>query len=403
MKAIAIGWGYGIWLCAIAVVFYLVRGNDIGALEYAVLAGVLPAALQLLLLGFETLGMTRPVKLLLVFLLIVTIGYLVNGADWTALTYVIELIYITVIAAIVAAYPEALLFRRIAAVYCVLAAVFIVWIDFNGTYTWGRLTAGVESNSWGLMAVSVGATAFALRSRLLGVACLGAAWFTCYEASSRGSMLGLALAMAAVAALSVPRLTRLRLLMLLGTAVVVLLCVLLFAPTIWATAQHWADQVLEINDPRRGLESGFTGRDVLWRAAFDLWWQNPLFGVGYRQHEAYLPLNLSAHNAYLAMLADTGVFGLIWYLYLLIASGIAALRIRDPRSRNAVVALIVSYAVIGLFERRAINGANPLSLLFLMGCFLAIKSHDLWRLHLRLGGAARVAPSPAVPAAVAAE
>jgi len=138
MKAIAIGWGYGIWLCAIAVVFYLVRGNDIGALEYAVLAGVLPAALQLLLLGFETMGMARPVKLLLVFLLIVTIGYLVNGADWTALTYVIELIYITVIAAIVAAYPEALLFRRIAAVYCVLAAVFIVWIDFNGTYTWGH-------------------------------------------------------------------------------------------------------------------------------------------------------------------------------------------------------------------------------------------------------------------------
>ena len=403
MKAIALGWAYGIWLFGIALVFYLVKGSDIGALEYAVLLGALPAALQMLLLGFETLGMARPLKLLLVFLLIVTVGYLVNGADWTAVTYVVELIYITALAALVAAYPESLLFRRIASVYCVLAAVFIVYIDFNGTYTWGRLTAGLESNSWGLMAVSVGAAAFALRSRLLAAACLGAAWFTCYEASSRGSMLGLALAMAAVAAIAVPRLTRVRLLMLLGAAVVALLFILLFAPALWSSAQQLVDAVLELNDPRRGLQSGFTGRDILWRAALDLWWHNPLFGVGYRQHEAYLPLNLSAHNAYLAMLADTGIFGLIWYLYLLIASGLAALRIRDPRSRNAVVALIVSYAVIGLFERRAINGANPLSLLFLMGCFLAMKSDDVRRLRLRLGAAQPVTPDATVPSALPAE
>jgi O-antigen ligase len=396
MKAILISWAYAIWLVGIAVVFYLVKGSDIGALEYAVLLGMLPAVAQMVLLGFETLGMARPVKFFMIFLLIVTISYLVNRTDWTAVTYIVELIYVTAIAALVAAYPEALLFRRIAGIYSVLAAVFIVYIDFTGTYTWGRLTAGIESNSWGLTAVSVGTAAFALRSRLLTAACLAAAWFTCYEASSRGSMLGLALAMVVVAAMTMPRLTRVRLLTLLGTVTVVLLCILIFAPSLWAAAQHWMDAVLEVNDPRRGLDSGFTGRDILWRAALDLWWHNPLFGVGYRQHEAYLPLNYSAHNAYLAMLADTGVFGFIWYLWLLIASGLAAFRIRDPRSRNAAVGLIVSYAVIGLFERRAINGANPLSLLFLMGCFLAMKSQEVRRWRPRLG-AARALPA-ALPA-----
>jgi O-antigen ligase len=107
-----------------------------------------------------------------------------------------------------------------------------------------------------------------------------------------------------------------------------------------------------------------------------LWLKSPIFGIGFRQHEQFLA-GAPSHNAYLAMLADTGILGLIVYLVLLIGSLMASWGIQDRRTRRFVLALVVSYVVIGFFERRAINSGNPYGVFFLMCCAVALVDQSL--------------------------
>jgi len=135
----------------------------------------------------------------------------------------------------------------------------------------------------------------------------------------------------------------------------------------------WSD-VFKGDDPYRGLGSGLTGRTELWEETLDVWIKSPLFGVGYHQHENMMS-TIGAHNAYLAMLADTGVFSLLLYGWLLVRSFVAGLTIEQPALRRLTIAYVVGYAVYGFFEARAFNSGNPLSLLFLMCCFAALAHH----------------------------
>jgi O-antigen ligase len=104
-------------------------------------------------------------------------------------------------------------------------------------------------------------------------------------------------------------------------------------------------------------------------------------------HEAFLPLNYSAHNAYLAMLADTGVFGFLWYVTLMAGAMIGMFRLADAPTRRLAIAVVASYAVVGLFERRAINGANPMSLFFLMTALFVLREGAFARVRRAAWGA----------------
>src|SRR6185312_13334413 len=135
------------------------------------------------------------------------------------------------------------------------------------------------------------------------------------------------------------------------------------------------------------------GRDILWRDAFNLWLKSPFFGVGFRLHERFLPFHSSTHNAYLAMLADMGIFGLLWYLALLVGAGLAAFSISDAKTRDLAIAMIVGYAVVGLFERRAVNAGNPVSILFMVTCFFSLTQRDLMRVRRRMAETRGTDPS----------
>src|SRR6185437_9909002 len=87
MKHFVVAAAYATWLVLINVVFYLVHGRDLGPQEYSVLAGVVPMGLQLLLLGFDPIGMVRPARMMCLFVLIVLLSYLFNGADWSGVVY----------------------------------------------------------------------------------------------------------------------------------------------------------------------------------------------------------------------------------------------------------------------------------------------------------------------------
>ena len=120
---------------------------------------------------------------------------------------------------------------------------------------------------------------------------------------------------------------------------------------------------------------------------------HPWFGVGFRMHESFMPVNYSAHNAYIAMLADTGIFGFLWYIALLIMAWIGMFRVTDSRTRYLVIALVSSYTFIGLFERRAINGANPMSIMFLMAVIVILREEAVARVY-RIVARGRQAWSP---------
>ena len=167
----------------------------------------------------------------------------------------------------------------------------------------------------------------------------------------------------------------------IAVCALVLALTVLLVPYLREAVPGFLVDLLKLDDPYRGIGNGATGRDELWRCAFDLWWNHPLFGVGFRMHEAFMPVSYSAHNAYIAMLADTGLFGFLWYMALLITAWVGMFRLSDPRTRRLAIGLIASYTIVGLFERRAINGANPMSLMFLMASMVILRDGSLERMR----------------------
>jgi O-antigen ligase len=400
MKLYVVAGAYAAWLFLINIVFYFAHGHDVGPQEASVLVGVVPMVLQMLLLGFDPVGMLRPARIMIAFFLIVLLSYLFNGADWVGVTYMVELIYLAALTILIAGCPDRRLLRTIAILYSVPTAIWLVYIDIFGKYIWGRLAAGgLESNAWGLIAVSVGCAAFAHRSRILGGACFAAACLTIYDASSRSSIVGLGIGTLLIGGRYLFDLRHRRPIGAVAVIAVLLGFAVVLSPWLRDAGSSFLVNLFKLDDPLRGINSGSTGRDELWQAALGLWWSHPWFGVGFRMHEAYLPLNLSAHNAYLAMLADTGIFGFLWYIALLLMSFFGMFRIKDPRTRHFAIAVIASYAFIGLFERRAINGANPMSLIFLATAMVILHDGAVARAHRLIARRRERWVPPPMPAA----
>jgi O-antigen ligase len=389
MKTTVVAALYAFWLAAIEIVFFAVHGLNPGAQETVILSGLIPGVLQLVWLGFEPRGLMGATRLSMAFVFLALLSFVFNRGDWGSLTFMVELVYLFAITILFAGCPARDLLRRTAAIFSIVSGAFILFVDITGEYSWGRLQAnGIEANFWGLMGLGVAIAGIAHRWRVLTALCIVVGYIVMADASSRSSMVGLAAAMGVLAIRYAATLRRERLVTVIGFGAVLLLAGLAASSMIGKALPALFSDIMKLDDPYRGVGQGFSGRNELWQAAIDLWFKSPLFGVGYRQHEAFLPAQYSAHNSYLAMLADTGIFGLLWYLLLIGLSLIAAWSVKDARTRSMILAGIVSYAVIGFFERRAINGGNPVSILFLMSCFYALAEQEV-RQALRK----RIAPS----------
>jgi O-antigen ligase len=127
------------------------------------------------------------------------------------------------------------------------------------------------------------------------------------------------------------------------------------------------DKATGLSDPTRGW-GNFTNRADAWIETLNLWAKHPLLGVGYRAHEPHLTTLSSAHNGYLALLAETGIIGTIPMMVFLISSGLRVLQAARTGSRVAQIgfALLCAMAFISFFERSLINFGNPSSILQLV-------------------------------------
>jgi len=410
---------YAFWLVAIFGVFYLVHGRDENALQLAVMVGAIPAFCQIFLLGVDWRGLVAPMKIWLALLLVILVSYVVNDMDprtapsateglaipaaWTPIIYTINAVFIMAIGTLVAACPDRRLMRSIGGLYCIFGTPFLIYVDLTGEMLWGRLVANdLQPNNWGLMGLTVCLGALARKPGPIGVAGFLAGLATILQASSREHLLALAVVLLVVMVLYFRTMNTVRLWAILATSCVVLILVaLLLDPYILDAVNYVNHDILLVDSKNRGIDSGFTGRTGVWGETFDLWLKAPLFGIGFRQHEQFLA-GTPAHNAYLAMLADTGLLGFIVYVVLLVSSLIASWGIEDLRTRRFVLTSIVGYIIIGFFDRRAINAGNPYGVLILMCCSVALVDQSLRRAtdiyRKQLGKAGRVSTAhPPLP------
>jgi O-antigen ligase len=102
------------------------------------------------------------------------------------------------------------------------------------------------------------------------------------------------------------------------------------------TIVNIVSEALLLDDPHRGLSSGFSGRFDNWRLGWNLFVNYPLWGVGPSHPDANY-----THNGYIKVLAEYGgIFGLVCFVAL--AKGLwNALRSGNPGVSAGVIALMV--------------------------------------------------------------
>lgn len=390
---------YAAWLVALTVFASDAEGSKVLA-ELILLAGAGPAILQSVMLPADTRGNGPGMWFMWGFATVFLASYLVNVPTWTQLPNVFNVVFVFLIGLLIASSTDDTLLERMVAAFAVMTACYLLYINLFGSYQWGRLSAGASPNTWGFVALNVAAGAFCLNSRLLAAFCWAVVLLTMYNAQARGSMIAtVPFVFIAIYHLLVYQRRIDVSWKVMGAAGVLVAGFLAIA----TNPDFITDKVMRLNDPNRGLQSGATGRDEAWAEGLRVWADNPVLGVGYRTHEQHMHFTgLNAHNALIAMLADTGVLGFLLYVGFLAASYLAAVRgIADPRLRLFTAAIIVSYAFAGLFERRAINVGNAYSITFILACLVALR-------HARFPAVAaakrvRVMPRPAYVEEPAAE
>lgn len=366
-----VAFAYAAWLAGLTIAFHLQAENKV-VQELALLAGAIPAVLHGIFLPVDTRGNSTGMWFLWSFLTIFLLSYVLNEYTWEDLVNLFNVLFVFLIGVLIASALDSSLVMRIAGAYALLMSPYLLWINLTGEYVWGRLHAGSQPNTWGLIALNVAIGAFALRNRLLQGACLAVVLMTMYNAQTRGSMVALVPVLLTFAYFWYVHERNISIswkLLVTYALIVGAFSVLAFY------ADVIINDILRLNDPRRGLQSGVTGRDKAWLEALRLWFEQPLFGVGFRKHEELMVFSsISAHNAYLAMLADTGFVGFLAYMIFLAVSFFAAMRATsDPKLRLFLICVIVSYAVTGMFERRAINAGNSFSITFIFVCLTSLR------------------------------
>jgi O-antigen ligase len=314
-----------------------------------------------------------------------------DGADLRSIIQSAAMIVVLVIAACVGASG---LYTRVLPIFAVLLAPVLLMVYIDGDIVWGRLVGRAQPNYWGLISLSCAIAALSLRRKLLKALVLGVAVLILYATSARGSMVGTFAALTTAAAVF----------FLVNGARkrIVIVSFLCFAMVVGAWAElgfsFISNELFKVNDPYRGIDTGFTGRTEPWTYGLTLAMERPVLGYGYRESEGLFGPALgidSAHNGYITMMIDTGIIGLLLYLVFIGHSiKIGFSRLRKPLVLCAL-GYLVGYSVIGLFERYALNAGQPLSILFLISAFYVLTPTSGVRLSAPAATFVPLSPAPA--------
>lgn len=124
-----------------------------------------------------------------------------------------------------------------------------------------------------------------------------------------------------------------------------------------AALYFFLHEVLLLNDPYRGLGTGFTGRLEGWGSALGTFYENPLFGAG-------IDTLSEVHNGFLRLAGEGGLL-----LCTAVLLPLALTLIHATREKNHLaVAMILGYSAYVMFQPRMLN-MNVASMLFFLCLF----------------------------------
>jgi len=297
------------------------------------------------------------------FVLAILFGTAFSSHPYIALSYLLATVLAFIIAAGFWEIGESNISRGLE-LYAILAG-FSLFLFLGFYYTPGsRLGELRNPNTVGLISMGVAITSLIIRRRMICIIILAVSCFTIIASGSRAAFLSTSVAFLAYALFLIPKWTPIRIAILCSIAALILLILDHF----YLSFYRWLFDSLYLYDPDRGLASGLSQRVIVWQETFDLWKQHPLLGIGYRTHEMYVFSKSSAHNGYLALLAEVGIIG-VAPIILLITYSLWVL-LENARKGHHLsrlgFALMIGMLIEAVFERYLINMGNPTSIMFLL-------------------------------------
>jgi len=200
---------------------------------------------------------------------------------------------------------------------------------------------GVHTAVWAELAVGmVAAAVLSGRILLVGLTTL-VAGLIIFKAQMRGAGLSLFLLLAIYSLLSAWGTRYFRPVVIVSG----IACLIVLAVSFDVIAD-FVQSILLLDDPHRGISSGFSGRFENWEAGFQRFMASPAIGVGVSDE-----LAAGTHNGYLKILAQFGVVFFAVFSYFLLASARRAWSHR----RTELVSLIGCYAFFIVSAPRYIN------------------------------------------------
>jgi O-antigen ligase len=370
------------WTCTSFYLMYAVGGHNEYVLFIPLALG--PVAFFWLTRNKPVIARVDPIVSFGVFLLLFSIlgSYLFNSDEYEPIVMAGN-----VVSALLLFYALYLIvmkmeldFKKLLVLQSIYINMLLPVVLATSSWFWGRLEpTELHPNYVSMMGIVALIGALSVRSIFGFVALAALPVYTMVAMSSRGSMIASVLAMVIVFAFflwnhrSKKLLTYIVRIALFG-AIVSIGLTLLGIP-IFEFIGNTVNKVFLLDDDLRGVNSGASGRSDLWAAAYNLWATHPIFGVGFKGHPQFMPENMPAHNAYLGLLADTGLTGLGGYS-LIIAGGVYSLLKRGNKHLSMYaqrVAIILPYFIYGLVETRAFSFGNSYSVVFLLVVFDSAK------------------------------
>lgn len=152
----------------------------------------------------------------------------------------------------------------------------------------------------------------------------------------------------------------------------------------------YVSEILQLNNPYRGLYSGLSGRIDRWDFALkDLEHGSLLLGNGYRTGSA--KLGFSIDNGYLTLVYETGIIVTIfivlkylWVTVSFIREYLSSKTVRNSAFFLTIIFIMVIFLTNNIVARYLFGLGNPFSLLCLF--FLVISRKDIDIINLRAGG-----------------
>jgi O-antigen ligase len=282
-----------------------------------------PAMMQFSREGIARVALLGTV--LLSNLLVNAENYSLIGADLGyAFMHVIGIVAFAFVAqwAVYALRPE-LIFSYIA-IFLSPLLLWVIYLGFADSYTFRLSPLGLHPNWWGEVAFALALGALSIKQVYIRILLLTIAVVAMYFVQSRGALLGVGVAYMTYLGMSVRILSKRpsSKLMLIAFGLTVCMVLVAMLPLGEVVVEFVMMNVLFVDDPYRGVDTGLTGRLDGWRAAIEVFLGEPFFGRG-------IDTLMDVHNGFLRWAGEGGVMLVTAMLFLIIGAMLRALKMKN--------------------------------------------------------------------------